>query len=833
MESLKKNVERATLILMCVSAFIVPMVGITAVKYTYQTFLVVGSLFCLVAVIHLLIEKTFCQTLKQGIWYFLFFLFMAIVSTVKYAISIVEKQGTSFFAVYQMVIFAACGLIMFAILQNHKKWIPVFFGIVSCTISALVLIFHRHYMLDMGVYRFMAAYSSPNILGIFTIVGFFASLFMIKETPKHWKNLFLLNLAICTTAAVLTASRGTIIAVSFGFAVYALTSLHLIRDNLKQTLIMTATFLLLFGALFSLIMPSYKHDMDLKVIASEINDEFLEKENIQNSNDGHSKGASNKSTANYDSWNNFLQRFNLSNDSNSSFKNNLRLRIWIGYLENLPKYVVFGTDYLFSVRPVVEGRSIDPHNTFIYTVFRFGIFELILMLIMLISIFVKLIKQTMNKYVPVILGLFIATMIQALFIDFLNVAVYYMLLAVFNVFAISAPDIWEGTTDNTLEKSDQIQSRIKIIEYIPELYDGGAETLVKDYALMIDREVFDISIVVTECSKSSANLARVHNKDIPVIPIYPKWNIAVRVFNRLAGRLYVPYRLKKILERENANVLHVHMILLRNVSAISEYLKEKNIRVLYTCHSIPERYFGGEFSYEQDAAKKLIKHNDLQMIALHDEMAAELNEMLGIDNTVVIRNGVDFDSFQGCDISKKQKRIQLGIPEDSFVVGHVGRFAEGKNQAFLVEAFREVAAKKKNSYLLMIGADDSSSIESKLKAYGLDDRYKILHHRTDINELLRAMDVFVFPSVFEGLGIALIEAQVAGVRCVASDTIPDEAFRTEYAIPLPLGNPSQWADVILNSNIKAQPHGNLDDYNMRKELKRLEKLYLGDKKMAF
>ena len=74
----------------------------------------------------------------------------------------------------------------------------------------------------------------------------------------------------------------------------------------------------------------------------------------------------------------------------------------------------------------------------------------------------------------------------------------------------------------------------------------------------------------------------------------------------------------------------------------------------------------------------------------------------------------------------------------------------------------------------------------------------------------------------------MIEAQVSGLKCIASDTVPKEAFKTEEAIALPLGDPKCWAEVILDENAKGFPHGSLDDYDMNKEIKRLEKLYLGE-----
>lgn len=369
-------------------------------------------------------------------------------------------------------------------------------------------------------------------------------------------------------------------------------------------------------------------------------------------------------------------------------------------------------------------------------------------------------------------------------------------------------------------------SKIKVIEYIPEMYDGGAETLVKDYAIMLNKDKFEPRIVVTECSKSSANLVRLRERNIPVIPIYPQWNLLVRIWNKLFGRFYVPYRLKRILRKEDAQVLHVHMLLLDKIRAISNALK--NVRLFYTCHSLPQRYFCGSNAREREAASYLLSHCGLRLIALHDDMARELNEMFDINHTLVIRNGVDFNSFRSVSVTKEKKREQLEIPKTAFLIGHVGRFDDAKNQLYLVDVFREVKLRKKEAYLLMVGAQDTSKVEGKLKAYGLEDSYQILRNRTDINELMHAMDVFVFPSKYEGLGIALIEAQTAGLRCIASDAVPNDAFRTEKAVALPLGNPGQWADVILDESFRGKAYGPLEDYDMNREIKLLEKLYSGE-----
>lgn len=368
--------------------------------------------------------------------------------------------------------------------------------------------------------------------------------------------------------------------------------------------------------------------------------------------------------------------------------------------------------------------------------------------------------------------------------------------------------------------------RIKVIEYISNLGDGGAETLVKDYVQMLDRKIFDPVVVVLRGGVESANKHRIEKSGIPIIEIYRRWNIWIRLWNKIFGWWYIPNRLKRIVREEKADVLHMHLMVLKHIPHMGKTLH--SLRLLFTCHNVLSQVFGGKRISEKVAAEKLIKNNRMQLIALHDDMAVELNEMFGVQNTVVIRNGIDFSKFRNVWVSKYEKREELRIPADAFVVGHVGSFRKQKNHMFLVEVFAEIAKKRNDAYLLMVGAGDTEATEQKLRDYGLANRYTILSHRADVNEIMRAMDVFLFPSIYEGLGIALIEAQVSGLRCIASNMVPEEAFRSENAIVLPLGKPAEWANVALDSTIKGCPHGSLDEYDMNEEIKRLEKIYLGE-----
>lgn len=374
-----------------------------------------------------------------------------------------------------------------------------------------------------------------------------------------------------------------------------------------------------------------------------------------------------------------------------------------------------------------------------------------------------------------------------------------------------------------------VELKKNIAQFIGTIQDGGAETLVKDYALMLDKKKINNIIIVYRRNPNSANEKKMVEQGVKIIPIYKSSLTMVTALQKFNYWWLTPYRLKRILKNENIDVLHIHMALLNKVAKISKSIR--NIKLFYTCHSIPERYLSpSKMKKEYRAAKKLIQNNNLRIISLHDDMKKEIDALFNIKNTVVIKNGIDFKRFLSVKDDKLTIRSDIGIPFDSFVLGHVGRFNAIKNHQFLISIFKEAYKKNPNAFLLMIGDGNlKSQIETELCKYGLNDHFLILSHRADIPRLLKAMDVFVFPSLAEGLGIALIEAQVSGLKCVASDTIPQEAFKTESAIPMSLKKaPSEWCNAIFDNSVKHTPHGNIADYDMNNEIKKLEMLYLGE-----
>lgn len=162
--------------------------------------------------------------------------------------------------------------------------------------------------------------------------------------------------------------------------------------------------------------------------------------------------------------------------------------------------------------------------------------------------------------------------------------------------------------------------------------------------------------------------------------------------------------------------------------------------------------------------------------------------------------GIDLTPFRDI-VNPIAVRAELNIPQDAFVIGHVGRFVEQKNHTFLVDVAAEVAKREQRMFLLLVG--DGSlrpAIEQKVAQAGLANRVIFTGVRPDVSRLmLGAMDVFLLPSLFEGLGLVLVEAQAAGLPCILSDVVPAEADVVRPLIRrMPLSQPaSVWAKAVL------------------------------------
>lgn len=173
--------------------------------------------------------------------------------------------------------------------------------------------------------------------------------------------------------------------------------------------------------------------------------------------------------------------------------------------------------------------------------------------------------------------------------------------------------------------------------------------------------------------------------------------------------------------------------------------------------------------------------------------------IFGQDNFHVLINGFNVRDFIYSDNERKKVRKALNV-EGCFVIGHAGRFNNTKNQAFLLEVFKEFVKVKSNAILLLVGTGpDFEKIKGLVSIHPNKDKIILYGESSDMSGLYSAMDMFVFPSKYEGLGLVAVEAQISGLPCVVSDVVPKEIVVGNNVTFISLKeSASSWANTILN-----------------------------------
>lgn len=202
---------------------------------------------------------------------------------------------------------------------------------------------------------------------------------------------------------------------------------------------------------------------------------------------------------------------------------------------------------------------------------------------------------------------------------------------------------------------------------------------------------------------------------------------------------------------------------------------------------------------------------------------------------ITVPNAIDTRSFAFSEENRTGRRRVLGIGEDEFVIGHVGRFGHMKNHSFLLDVFASVCEKQPASRLLLVGEGGMmDSVKEKAHALGVADRVIFAGNQAQVAEYYMAMDYFVFPSLFEGLPGSVIEAQASGLRCLVSDSVTPEVLITPLAQAASLSEGAKaWAEKVLaGKDYRRQQMGDAvrkAGFDVREQVKMLERLYLGEK----
>lgn len=334
---------------------------------------------------------------------------------------------------------------------------------------------------------------------------------------------------------------------------------------------------------------------------------------------------------------------------------------------------------------------------------------------------------------------------------------------------------------------------IRVLEKLKSVTNGGIETFVFGISERLNDE--DIKIEIYSDNKPEAQ----KYEDIAK-------SCGIRL--RGSGRDYKAIRIKplrmllkwvdffKFIKQEHYDIIHLHMCRPYDILyAAAAYLAGSRKIIL---HSHVSQRSDISFSEKlSDPVFRAVSRRTGYRFAACSEQAARY--MFGRQSFTLMNNGIETDKFSYSPELRMTERERLGIG-DSFAVGNVGRLCEAKNQSFLLEIFAELLKLRQDSILIIAGDGElESRLKQKAEELKISEKVIFCGAVDNASLLYQAMDCFVFPSNFEGLGIAAVEAQTSGLKTVCSDKVPKEASVTELCSFMPLtASPREWAEHIIS-----------------------------------
>lgn len=357
---------------------------------------------------------------------------------------------------------------------------------------------------------------------------------------------------------------------------------------------------------------------------------------------------------------------------------------------------------------------------------------------------------------------------------------------------------------------------IRVLHVVTYMGRGGLETMIMNYYRQVDRNQVQFDFLVhRDCRADYDDEIESLGGRIFRLPRLVPWS---RSYNSALDAFFD--------QHPEYRIVHVHQDCLSSV--ILKSAKK---------HGVPVRIAHSHNSSQDKNVKYLIKlyyKRQIPNYATHlfacSEKAGEW--MFGNNSFSVLSNAIDTKLYAYDVHSREFIRNELGIPGDALVVGHIGRFMPQKNHGYLIDIFKSVHDRNDSSVLLLVGdGDDRKTIEKKVQTLGLANSVIFAGVRSDIPALLSAMDVFVFPSKYEGLPVTLVEAQASGISCFISDGISDESIITDRVEVIPLESGSGfWAEKIMaksgSSRVTTEAQVAAAGFDIAENAEKLQRFYL-------
>lgn len=367
---------------------------------------------------------------------------------------------------------------------------------------------------------------------------------------------------------------------------------------------------------------------------------------------------------------------------------------------------------------------------------------------------------------------------------------------------------------------------IRILHVLGAMNPGGVEVWLMHLLRNIDREKFQMDFLVQSAGRYDSEITALGSRVIRGAELRKPW-VFVRNM-RQALKDHGPY-----------DVVHSHV---HHYSGfVLTVAKHAGVPVRIA-HSHNDLYSdGSQLSVRRRAylriAKQLVRRAATHGLACSQRAAASLFDR-GWKRDArweVLPYGVDLRPFENGPAAESL-RTDLGIPQNALVLGHVGSFTQQKNHTFLIKVAQAVMEREPRAHLLLVGDGPlKSNIEHAAAEAGIAEQVSFAGLRDDVPTMMRdIMDVFLFPSKYEGLGLVLVEAQAAGLPCVFSDTVPSEAVVVPSLMRSVSLNETahSWANHVMAtcSVVESNAEAALDavrnsQYSMGRNVEKIECMY--------
>lgn len=362
---------------------------------------------------------------------------------------------------------------------------------------------------------------------------------------------------------------------------------------------------------------------------------------------------------------------------------------------------------------------------------------------------------------------------------------------------------------------------IRVAHIIGKWIGGGVEAVVMNYYRNIDRSKIQFDFF---CDEDSTDIPfnEIQALGGKVILIPPYQNIFK--YNKI---------LKIELEKGEYKIIHSH------INALSVFplriAKKSGIQIrIAHSHSTTNN-----IEWKKNIIKSLLKPFSkiyaTDFFACTEHAGKWLFGKSAYKKNIIfiLNNAIDIKNYKFDSEKRKQFRERNNINSDTFVIGHAGRFVTQKNHEFLIDIFDKFYKKNKNSLLILVGQGPlQGKIKEKINNLKLEDKVLFLNQRNDLNELYSAFDLFLFPSLYEGLGMVIIEAQTSGCPCLVSTEVPRDVKLTDLVKFEDLNsNVDIWSYDIMSlkkdsDREKYEKIMSKTQYNIITEAKKLENKYI-------